>query len=420
MLAASQASRFNNYQLPQFSYLRGLLVGLSDVTNTKLGINAFNNPLAINTTQVTAIGYNTAQSDSSGNLLVAVGSSALSANTTGSSNTAIGASSLLSNTTGSNNTGIGAGALQGNTSGASNTCVGSAACNTVSTVSQETCIGNSCLKNATGAANTGVGYQALLANTTGTNNVGVGVTAFSTTQATGTKLTGIGYGVSVNADGYTDSCAIGYNAQITASDECVFGDSSLTLVTSTGVFNSGTGFRISGSAAAGHYLRGNGTNYVDNTIQTADVPTLNQNTTGTSGSNRSLLTGLCIGTATSGASTLGLWGLGSGSTGCTGTRQAGQAPIMANAGTASNLSVSCATTGVSSSSGVFTVYDFPSGGAVTPESLTVTYGTTTANTVVVDSTHSFAFNAGDRIGVQYTTQGSETLASCAASVLITQ
>jgi hypothetical protein len=42
-----------------------------------------------------------------------------------------------------------------------------------------------------------------------------------------------------------------------------------------------TGFDISGATTAGHYLRNNGTDYVDNTIQVADVPTLNQNTSGT-------------------------------------------------------------------------------------------------------------------------------------------
>ena len=47
------------------------------------------------------------------------------------------------------------------------------------------------------------------------------------------------------------------------------------------VVNIATGFEIGSAAASGHYLRGNGTNYVDSAIQAADVPTLNQNTTGT-------------------------------------------------------------------------------------------------------------------------------------------
>lgn len=41
---------------------------------------------------------------------------------------------------------------------------------------------------------------------------------------------------------------------------------------------------LAGAVTAGSYLRGNGTNVVMNTIQAADVPTLNQNTTGSSGS----------------------------------------------------------------------------------------------------------------------------------------
>ena len=41
---------------------------------------------------------------------------------------------------------------------------------------------------------------------------------------------------------------------------------------------------FAGAVTSGSYLRGNGTNVVMNTIQTADVPTLNQNTTGSAGS----------------------------------------------------------------------------------------------------------------------------------------
>jgi hypothetical protein len=40
---------------------------------------------------------------------------------------------------------------------------------------------------------------------------------------------------------------------------------------------------FAGAVTSGSYLRGNGTNVVMNTIQVADVPTLNQNTTGTAG-----------------------------------------------------------------------------------------------------------------------------------------
>jgi len=45
--------------------------------------------------------------------------------------------------------------------------------------------------------------------------------------------------------------------------------------------SSGQGFRINDTATAATYLRGNGTRFVQSTIQATDVPVLNQNTTGT-------------------------------------------------------------------------------------------------------------------------------------------
>lgn len=131
-----------------------------------------------------------------------------------------------------------------------------------------------------------------------------------------------------------------------------------------------------------------------------------------------LISGYCASTATSSA-TIYLWGLGSITSTCTGTGSAGVAFIMGGSGTLSNLSVRCATTGVSSSSGVFTVQDAPSGTASLSGSatgLTVTYGTTTANTAIQDTTHTHSYAAGDAITIKFTTQGSETLAGCSASV----
>src|ERR1700690_2611501 len=40
------------------------------------------------------------------------------------------------------------------------------------------------------------------------------------------------------------------------------------------IFNASTGFEIGGAAASGNYLRGNGTNFVANTIQAGDIPSL--------------------------------------------------------------------------------------------------------------------------------------------------
>lgn len=51
-------------------------------------------------------------------------------------------------------------------------------------------------------------------------------------------------------------------------------------VTFPAAINTSTGYRISNGATAGQYLRGNGTQFVSSGIQAGDVPTLNQNTTG--------------------------------------------------------------------------------------------------------------------------------------------
>jgi len=38
------------------------------------------------------------------------------------------------------------------------------------------------------------------------------------------------------------------------------------------IFDAGTGWRVAGAAPSAHYLRGNGTNYVDGTVQVTDIP----------------------------------------------------------------------------------------------------------------------------------------------------
>ncbi len=53
---------------------------------------------------------------------------------------------------------------------------------------------------------------------------------------------------------------------------------------------------LAGAVTAGSYLRGNGTNVVMNTIQASDVPTLNQNTTGSAASFTGVLAGDVTGT----------------------------------------------------------------------------------------------------------------------------
>ncbi len=199
---------------------------------------------------------------------------------------------------------------------------------------------------------------------------------------------------------------------------------------------------------------------------------------------RKIIWGWCSGTATSSASALGLFNLGSNSTACTGTIGTSAFFLVTGSGTISNLSVRCAHTGVqqasftgaisgttltvsgvtgavaigqavtgtgvalntvitagsgstwtvsiaqtvaseamtSSASGAFLLIYMPSGTAqanAINSAVTLTYGTTPADTVVQDTVHSFAVTPGTLVAIKYTTQASEVLANCAGSFTYT-
>ena len=96
-------------------------------------------------------------------------------------------------------------------------------------------------------------------------------------------------GVSVAAG---EDCVIVYDTSATAYVKVASSISNLASVTGTlGVANGGTGATtqqtainaLAGATTSAQYLRGNGTNVVMSAIQVADVPTLNQNTTGNAG-----------------------------------------------------------------------------------------------------------------------------------------
>jgi len=67
------------------------------------------------------------------------------------------------------------------------------------------------------------------------------------------------------------------------------------------------------------------------------------------------------------------------------------------------------------------VWDLPSGSAMSGADsgvntgLTVTYGTTKANTTMFDPTHRFTYAKGDLLRIQFTTQEKDTLGNCEAS-----
>lgn len=138
------------------------------------------------------------------------------------------------------------------------------------------------------------------------------------------------------------------------------------------VLNGGTGATtvqaainaLAGATTSGSYLRGNGTNVVMSTIVAGDVPTLNQNTTGTAGSVANSVTfnssgsGAASGTTYNGSAaqtisynTVGAYAATnpSGFTSNTGTVTGvtATAPVVSSGGTAPVISMAAATTSVS-------------------------------------------------------------------------
>ena len=195
----------------------------------------------------TANGMQTLSSNISGNENTAVGSLALYSNTTGNNNTANGYQALYSNTTGSQNTATGYAALYTNGVGAvnsweasSNTAFGWEALYTNSTGYQNTAVGrNALLVNTSGASNTATGYASLNANNTGSFNTSYGYQALAS-NTTGSQNTAIGYGADVNTGSLTNASAIGRGALVSASNNMVFGNSSVV----------GWGFGVAPGAAA--------------------------------------------------------------------------------------------------------------------------------------------------------------------------
>jgi predicted cobalt transporter CbtA len=186
--------------------------------NTALG----NLSLFANTTGIknTAIGRRSMQDNTTGNDNVSIGMDSLYFNTTGSNNTSIGYASLAYNITGSNNTAIGRFSLFNNTA-SNNTAVGFEAAYSNTTASAITAIGmNSLRLLTTGIQNTAVGYDSLRATTTGSSNVVLGYLC-GYDNTTGSSNTAIGSGCETG--NFSGSIVIGRDASATASNQFVVG-----------------------------------------------------------------------------------------------------------------------------------------------------------------------------------------------------
>ena len=195
----------------------------------------------------TGIGYGALKFTTEGFENVAVGGFALYQNSSGSRNTGIGNYALRSNTTGGQNIGLGVNALFSNTEGWDNTAAGVTALYNNTTGEGNCAYGYSALyNNTTGSDNTAIGVASSGLNDSGGQNTAIGVNTLwhSTASHNNTALgyqagydhehshgnTFIGAYSNANAAGYSYSTALGYDTEITASNQVRIGNASVTSI----------------------------------------------------------------------------------------------------------------------------------------------------------------------------------------------
>lgn len=212
---------------------------------------------------------------------VAVGSGAMgNSNINGKRNTAVGAGAMsqYNGTSWDNNTSIGYNNLPRLTSGSGNTSVGA----------------ESMLYLLTGTENTSIGNQSLI-NVTGSNNVGVGKRSGQTITS-GSQNTIIGTNADVSTNNLTNATALGYAANVTASNTIQLGNTSVTNVKTSGTISVGGVTYPNTDGTNGQVLTTNGSGVIS-----WSTPSTGPNTTVTTISNSSNANGAII---TSGAMSL--------------------------------------------------------------------------------------------------------------------
>ena len=149
-------------------------------------------------------------------------------------------------------------------------------------------------------ANAGTGGQLkMFGSTSGDATLKVAAAAGTATifQLPATNGTNT-YALTTNGSGVTSWNQIGLTTAVTGTLPIANGGTGTT--SAQGAMNA-----FAGAVTSGSYLRGNGSNVVMSAIQTADVPTLNQNTTGTAAGLSSTLVVGSGGTGTATAFTAG-------------------------------------------------------------------------------------------------------------------
>ena len=173
-------------------------------------------------------------------------------------NVAIGADALASGT-GTRNTAVGYGAMRqySGTSFDNNSSVGYFNMPSLTTGSGNTSVGaESMLNLLTGTSNTSIGNQSLI-SVTGSNNVGVGKRSGQTITS-GSQNTIVGTDADVSSATLNNATAVGYGAQVTASNSIQLGNSSVTNVKTSGTITAGAVTYPNTSGSNGQVLTTNG------------------------------------------------------------------------------------------------------------------------------------------------------------------
>lgn len=223
-----------------------LYYNISGSYNTGVGISA----LRVNTAdENTAIGAYALSDNSGGIQNTAAGAYSLTANSNGYQNTAMGYSALAANDNGYSNAAFGYYALYNSTNSSANCAFGNEALvNNYGDAGGNCAFGYRALySNTTGGTNVAMGYAALFSNTTGYVNIAVGYGAMERNSSgnnnvavgqralnwntTGEGNTAIGTGANTNfISNLNNATAIGYDAQVDASNKVRIGNTSVSSI----------------------------------------------------------------------------------------------------------------------------------------------------------------------------------------------
>jgi len=203
----------------------------------------------------TAIGSDTMRENLDGDYNTALGHAALNKNQSADYNTAIGTASLYSNVSGTQNTVVGADTLKTSTQGSYNTALGIFAMRQANgaSLTNNIAIGASSLHNCTsnlniaigtgsmfnttgGNSNTAVGSYSMESNLTGNFNTAIGRASLYLNQS-GINNTALGREALSGSANISNSTGVGYNAQVTGSDQIQIGSGTTTCYTNGALQN---------------------------------------------------------------------------------------------------------------------------------------------------------------------------------------